>query len=313
MNCREVEERDILEEYLCNRLPQTRRDEFEEHYFECDSCFSRLQTGLVLQEELRNQPFDARKARTPISGKWFWTPAFAAIALLLVAGVLWQVRRMQVTEPFSSSMTGLKPESIQPTAAPESLIQKPEVANARSPETSQSTKPSSSSRMRSKPELAQQASPRESLLNELAIVKAPPYFPYTVVSGTEERSRSFQAAMQPYLEGDYVGAIPGLSRAVSEEPENAELNFYLGISYLLTGQIDPAITTLRTAISLRDPRYTNEAHFYLAKAYLAKRDVASAKDELRLVDPALELAARSILDQLEHLPAQSEQMLSSKD
>ena len=55
MNCQEVEERDILEGYLLNRLSEAERDEFELHYFECESCVSLLQTGLTVQAELQRQ------------------------------------------------------------------------------------------------------------------------------------------------------------------------------------------------------------------------------------------------------------------
>ena len=52
MNCKEVEERDILQEYLLDRLTESERGEFEKHYFECGACFSQLQTELTAQAEL---------------------------------------------------------------------------------------------------------------------------------------------------------------------------------------------------------------------------------------------------------------------
>jgi hypothetical protein len=53
MNCKEVQELDIAERYLLDRLTEPEREEFEKHYFECGSCFSQLQTGLTVQAELR--------------------------------------------------------------------------------------------------------------------------------------------------------------------------------------------------------------------------------------------------------------------
>jgi PadR family transcriptional regulator, regulatory protein PadR len=56
MNCKQVEERDILEGYLLDRLSEAERDEFELHYFECESCFSQLETERMVQAELQSQP-----------------------------------------------------------------------------------------------------------------------------------------------------------------------------------------------------------------------------------------------------------------
>ena len=89
MNCQEVEERDILEEYLLDRLTEPERDEFEKHYFECGSCFSQLQTRLALQTELRRQPaMPARTRGASLRRVWAWTPAFAAVVLLIRCGNL---------------------------------------------------------------------------------------------------------------------------------------------------------------------------------------------------------------------------------
>src|ERR1700687_5497371 len=63
MNCKEVEEREILEEYLLDRLTEPDREEFEKHYFECASCFSQLETRLAVQAELRRQPGMPPRAR----------------------------------------------------------------------------------------------------------------------------------------------------------------------------------------------------------------------------------------------------------
>ena len=56
MNCKEVEERDIVEGYLLDRLSEAERDEFELHYFECASCFSQLETARMVQAELQRHP-----------------------------------------------------------------------------------------------------------------------------------------------------------------------------------------------------------------------------------------------------------------
>ena len=244
MNCREVEERDVLERYLLERLTEPERDEFEEHYFECASCFSQLQTALTVQTELRHQP----PAPAPVGGAllsrvWAWTPAFAALALLLVAGIWWySARRHQSSQQVSSS-----PPRANPAVS------------------GQSRPPS----------------PAAPPLEELARVGPPPYTAVVLRGAEDEAHESFRKAMQYYSKGGYANTIPGLRAAVKASPRTASFNFYLGACYLLTDQPDSAIDSFRKTISLGDPAYSELAHFYLAKAYLQKRDVSTAEGELR--------------------------------
>jgi len=86
--------------------------------------------------------------------------------------------------------------------------------------------------------------------------------------------------MQHYLEGNYRAAIPGLRAAVKLNPEAMDANFFLAVCRLLEGQTNAAIAGLRRTIALGDSPFSEEAHFYLAKAYLRKADLVSAKGEL---------------------------------
>ena len=88
-------------------------------------------------------------------------------------------------------------------------------------------------------------------------------------------------AMQNYATKDYPKAIPGLRAALKANPQAPSFNFYLGAGYLLTDRTDPAIVYLRKTISLGNPAYSESAHFYLAKAYLKKKDVSAAEEELQ--------------------------------
>ena len=75
MNCREVEEQDIVERYFLGQLTDLQRDEFEQHYFECDVCSSQLQTGHAIQEGLRHHPATRSRERGAWTRrKWFWMP-----------------------------------------------------------------------------------------------------------------------------------------------------------------------------------------------------------------------------------------------
>jgi TolA-binding protein len=264
MNCRDVEERDILEEYLLGRLTDPERDEFEKHYFECASCFSQLQTGLAMQAELRRQPLMPIQAGGIFLRRvWAWTPAFVALALLLSAGIWWNsTRKHQASQQLSSSpSTANPPVSGQP----------------------------------------QPPSPAAPSLEELARVEPPPYAAVVLRGAEDEAHGTFGNAMQYYLKRDYANAIPGLRAAVKASPRTASFNFYLGACYLLTHQTDFAIESFRKTVSLGDPAYSEQAHFYLAKAYLGKKEVSAAEDQLQetiRLHGSMETEAAEILHQL---------------
>jgi lipopolysaccharide biosynthesis regulator YciM len=76
-------------------------------------------------------------------------------------------------------------------------------------------------------------------------------------------------------------AIPGLRAAVEDSPQTARFGLYLGVSYLLTGQTESAIEWLRRVIAIGQRTYAEPAHFYLAKAYLQKKDVEAAIVQLQ--------------------------------
>ena len=114
-------------------------------------------------------------------------------------------------------------------------------------------------------------------------MEAPPYSE-TILRGAEDQGQeAFRTAMQNYSTEDYAKAIPGLQTAVKGNPQVASFNFYLGACYLLTDRTDPAIVYLRKTISLGNPAYSESAHFYLAKAYLKKKKISDAEEELQKV------------------------------
>jgi TolA-binding protein len=264
MNCREVEEQDISERYLLDRLSELEREEFEKHYFECASCFSQVQTGLALQAELRHQPLMPAQARgASLRSMWAWTPAFVASVLLLVVGIWWYSSHNR--QP--SQQASLPP----PKASSEAPVQ------------------------------SQPSSPAAPSFEELARVEPPPYSAAVLRGAENEGQEAFRKAMQFYLKGDYAHAIPGVRAAAKTSPETASFNFYLGACYLLVGQTDPAIVSFRKTVSLGDSAYSESAHFYLAKAYLRKKEVTSAEDELQKtvrLHGSLEAEAREIIRQL---------------
>ena len=138
-------------------------------------------------------------------------------------------------------------------------------------------------------------------LDQLALVEPPPYTAIAFRGGDDRAHEQFRVAMQNYWKGNYAAAIPGLRAAVKIDPEGLSFNFYLAACYLLTGQTDSAVGSFRRTIALGDPTYSEQSHFYLAKAYLKKQDVPRAQDELQATiafHGSKELKASELLRQL---------------
>jgi tetratricopeptide (TPR) repeat protein len=263
MNCADVQEGDFLERYLLERLSDLERDAFEQHYFECSSCFSLLQTAVSAQAALSHLPPARRRAGAGLfHWRSAWTPAFATFVVVLAVGSWWYSARKQLlSKQVSKSANSTTPAPDQP-GSPSSIA------------------PS---------------------LEELASVEPPPYSAVVLRSGEDGAHETFRQAMQYYSTHDYANAIPGLEVAAKSSPQTATYIFYLGACYLLTGQADSAIKSFRKTLSIGDPGYSEWAHFYLAKAYLRKRDVSNAKDELQTtvrLHASKEADAEEILRQL---------------
>lgn len=139
-------------------------------------------------------------------------------------------------------------------------------------------------------------------LNALARLEPPPYTPATLRGSGDDARRQFREAMNHYVEGDYGAAIPGLLSASKLDANAPDISFFLGICHLLEDQTDAGAESLRKTVDLGDSPYLEEAHFYLAKAFLQQADLASAKAELLKtieLEGKLEGEARHLLQTLE--------------
>lgn len=107
MTCKQVEEQDILEGYLHNRLAREVRDEFEEHYFVCETCFTQLQTMRAAVPVLAAMP----PPPTPIKQDrwWMYFGAIAAAAAILVAIFGVRPRGVDVKAPPSGATVASAP------------------------------------------------------------------------------------------------------------------------------------------------------------------------------------------------------------
>jgi predicted Zn-dependent protease len=134
------------------------------------------------------------------------------------------------------------------------------------------------------PQIATVQQPSATLLDQLsAIDQIPPYIPGVIRGGeTNPAMIKFQEGMALYSMEKYSDAILPLSEAVRLDPARPIFTYYLGISYLVSGTPDDAIAQL-AKVAAQDNPYTEEAHWFLSKAYLKKRDFRSARTELQTV------------------------------
>ena len=262
MNCQQVQDDNLIERYITEKLSQTEAEAFEKHYLECKHCFEQLGLFHATALELSRHPIPAGTARTswmPAIPRWALASAVAALAVALIAVVYVQWPQ----EPVPSAQSPLPSE-------PPPLEQRPEVVRA---------------------------------LTQLAMVEAEPYLPSRLRGEQTSSKARFEAGMQKYVDRDYKGAIEDLAEATRLDPGLDTANFYLGVSYLLEEMPDEAISRLAKLASPQSA-YEEESHWYLAKAYLKKTDVAQAMTQFDAVismNKGYSSEARDAMQQLRSL------------
>jgi tetratricopeptide (TPR) repeat protein len=93
----------------------------------------------------------------------------------------------------------------------------------------------------------------------------------------------FDRAMASYEQNDFAGAIEQLETLSELEPSEGEVNFYLGVSMLLVGRNQDAITPLKRSVKSIDGALHETSHYYLALAYLKTNQPEQATAELDAV------------------------------
>jgi tetratricopeptide (TPR) repeat protein len=279
MNCEQVLKGDIAGKYILRQLSVAEQEAFEEHYFECERCFEMLQTCRVLQVALNetSSVMHTEPIEEPVRWRWTWGLAAlllygaALIFVAAVAGGFWKYRASISGSSHHAPVGARNTNAAPKNAAGEN---------------------------------------KEAVLAQLARVDPPPYNP-TLVRGAEDQAAlRFRRAMSYFLRKDYVAAIPGLQDAARLDANSSKANFYLGACYLLTDQTDSAIKSLQKAASSDAADYAEQAHFYLAKAYLRNNDVRSAQNELELTvkfHGDRENEAKDLEQELHHLPRPAEE------
>jgi len=117
----------------------------------------------------------------------------------------------------------------------------------------------------------------------------------------------FQKAMLAYIDKNYTEATELLKRSAELEPKAADVEFYLGICYLMAGHSPDAVAPLKTVLIARPGVFTQPAHFYLAKAYLQLGSLAEAERQMQAASELpgrLTAEARSLLSRIQALRQQ---------
>jgi tetratricopeptide (TPR) repeat protein len=242
-------------------LSEADRDAFEEHYFECPRCFDELETLQAIREELPRVNLESGTKATHAFVRWRRAAGLAA-AVALAVPLLWM--------PVLWRRSTLPSGPSEATKAPSPSQQLPSTPTTQPPEPTAGSKPSLEQLARVEPPRYERVEP-------------PLYEPQRLRNVPDEATKGFQRGMERYRRADYAGAIEDLRGAAELDPGAPHIRFFLGISHLMLGHDDAAIDRLRATIALGDSPYLQDAHFYLAKAFLRRNDLGAAESELKKI------------------------------
>ena len=88
----------------------------------------------------------------------------------------------------------------------------------------------------------------------------------------------FVRGLSKFMQRDIAGAVSELQEANALAPDFIEANYYLGLAYLVSGQDESALGTLRMVANSQ--KVPGRARFYLAVAQLRVGDLTSAESSL---------------------------------
>ena len=115
----QIEDQEIIERYVRNRLEPEERKAFEEHFFGCDDCFEKLQAAERFVAGIRDAAERGLLAEDTTAGTpaWrtasWWIPAFglSAVAVLILAsmtGWLYFIQMPKMRGQLSQSAEDLR-------------------------------------------------------------------------------------------------------------------------------------------------------------------------------------------------------------
>lgn len=162
-----------------------------------------------------------------------------------------------------------------------------------------------------------------------AVMAPAEYQPFEVVlrggPAAQDWKTLFDEGMAFYSEGNYSAAITKLSQSYALNPSDASVQFYLGVSWLLTEAPDSAIVYLQKAVDAGDVKLAESAHWFLGNAYLLNENPRRAAERFQWVltfdgrykDQAFDLLSRisqgedrpQLLKALQHLKKNLKEIL----
>lgn len=272
MTCVDPQMNELLAAYEFGALDGDDKRKFEAHLLECDHCFQSLYEMAPVMEALRQNPGRFLPAVTP----WWERIAQRVAAFVRYLGGLIRTGIDMIAAWLRS---WLAVPAWRLALAALAVI----VAIAFWPRGSQ-------------PSLA-----------DFAQIEHAPYHAMNIKSGAEvsEAERLFEEGMVFYQQKDYGRAAEKLALAARQDSSDAGLQFYLGLSYLLDKQVDPAIVHLQRAVALGEDSILEKAYWYLGNAWLLKNRRAEALQAFREVveiEGDYQSHAQEIIAQVERMP-----------
>lgn len=271
MDCSIVERNELAERYLLGELSPREQESYELHFFDCERCLAEVRNLQAIRDVLRAAPpaIPAPRGSRGWNPWWGWVTAGSIAASL--AGVM-LLQQWEAPEPIAGT-----PGAVVP-AEP---ILSPGTDAAEVPAITRTVEPSAAAAPPAP--TVSSASRRMVVLARLARADPPRYSPSVLRGAADEATVSFQEGMKAYVAGDYGAAIPSLHHAAHLDPERPDIAFFLAASELLAGNTAGAVGEFERTIAMGDSPFLEEAHFFLAKAYLAQGDVDRARGELTTV------------------------------
>jgi tetratricopeptide (TPR) repeat protein len=121
MDCVRITDELVMEKYLLGNLSDAERDAFEQHFFECDECFVRLEGLQAAQRVLAAEPISRAFQIAPPQRlrTWGWAVAAAAVVVVGLVAILWWVMRPPFPRtaslsPALAELARIEPPSYEP-------------------------------------------------------------------------------------------------------------------------------------------------------------------------------------------------------
>ena len=118
--------------------------------------------------------------------------------------------------------------------------------------------------------------------------------PYETNPDAAARDPDYAAGKQALERKDWQEAVRRFQRATVHDPDNPDLQNYLGYSYRNLKQLDLAFKFYKRAIEL-DPRHRG-AHEYIGETYLLSGDLINAQRHLAALREICLLSCEELVD-----------------